>query len=164
MGLLNRPSKKVAMRCIGLLLVQMFFAGGIMVAPKSAEAQITTPSLATGVELPPSEAPCIPFAVGTGTGTSELVVRSSGPGYISSLYLSTGPATAFVVLKDTTTLGTTNANSLGSMQWTAVTSSAQVFQFAPPIRFSNGLTIQYLGQAQTNAAVVCTRLYGTSTP
>lgn len=149
---------KVKIGILGLVFAALFALG------RAADAQLNLPTDGSGASLPPSEAPCVPFVVSQSTPTNtETLVRSSGPGYLSHVILSTGAATSYIVVRDT---GSVSNSGIAPLVWASyVTANAQVLTFQPPLRFVNGITVRQIGGADiTNSATLCTRLYGTQTP
>ena|SRR3990167_271734 len=145
--------EKLKLALVGLVCLTVMTGNAI--------AQLNLPTDGTGANLPPSEAPCVMYDLGPGDSASEVAVRSSGPGYISHIILSTGAVTAYAVLKDTGSTSNTSIEELGG-HWTASASSVQVFSLRPPLRFTNGLTLK---KSTADMKVsVCTRLYGTQVP
>ena len=126
---------------------------------------ITTPTVAENHYLCPKEARCNLFVVGPATGTVEALVRTTGPGYLNWVYLSTGSVDAYVAIKDTGVLaamGNPNGpfevyhvNGGGIGTWSYV-------RFEPPMRFANGLAVTK--SVATTKVTFCTRLYGTQVP
>ena len=111
-----------------------------------------------------AEAPCVPTDVDESTGTTESLVRGSGPGYVAWVVLSTAPAdgTGWLVLKDSSTVNNTGLKALGGNLMFASATENTIYVFNPPMRFANGLTAKK-SLAGTKASV-CTRLYGTQIP
>lgn len=140
-----------------------------------AFAQINAPT-SNGEPLSPADAPCVPFAIGIATGTTEVLVRNSGPGYVSWVMVSTiGAAGAYTRVRDTGSLNNQGVaqDMLGFLVHpTSNTANAPgaagdeqknvIYHFRPPARFVNGVTM--LKSATDTSAVICTRLYGTSSP
>ena len=148
---------KIKIALLGLAFAALFALG------RAADAQLNTPTAGDGSSLPPSEAPCVPYIISSSTPVGgNQTVRTSGPGYLAQVVLSTGLATGYVILRDTSTV-TTSAGPLAQLSY--ITANSQVFTFSPPLRFTNGLTAQVIGGADiTNSVTLCTRLYGTQTP
>lgn len=127
----------------------------------SAQAQITTPALADGKFLSPTEAPCRTFNVSQTTGTAEAVIATT-PGYLAWVVLSTASAdgSVYTVFKDTSALSAAQkdlmrVNPTSSTQMTKI-------DFNPPLVFVNGLTIAQ--SAQSSWTTACYRLYSTQVP
>ena len=125
-----------------------------------ADAQITSPTLADGVYLPPTEAPCVAFNVGQASGTVQLEARASGPGYVSWVIVSTHAAAGYAVLRDTGSANNTGIYPVARLSGS--TTASTVYTFSPPMRFANGLTVTK--SAADMETTVCTRLYGTQVP
>lgn len=128
-------------------------------------AQITTPTTADGDYLSPRDAPCIPYVLGPATSTREAIVRGSGPGYLAWVYMSTGNAQDYVAFKDTTALAADGGANGPFELYHASTGDVGTWSFvvfAPPMRFTNGLTAQK--SVAGSKITVCTRLYGTQVP
>ena len=125
-----------------------------------ADAQITSPTLADGVYLPPTEAPCVAFNVGQATGTVEIEARTSGPGYVSWVIVSSHSALGYTVLRDTGAASNTGIYPVARLSGS--TTASTVYTFSPPMRFANGLTVAK--SRPDMETTVCTRLYGTQVP
>ena len=138
----------------------VFAWAAIHLLSPGVEAQITTPSMADGSYSSTADAPCIPFHVGPATGTTQIEARTSGPGYVSWVAVSTHATAAYAILRDTGT-----ASNTGIQQWVrfnAATGQSTVYTLRPPAKFTNGITVENSAAGLTTT--VCTRLYGTSTP
>lgn len=148
---------KSRLNCVLSLLV----AGAIIIGTVAAlRAQIVTPTLADGDYLSPADAPCVVHSNGQSTGTVETTVRTSGPGYLAWVMISTHATGGYVTLVDTGSINNQGAQFLPPLFST--TTGNALYLFRPPARFVNGLTID-MSNANMSAAV-CTRLYGTQSP
>lgn len=150
----------------------VMLVAAVSVMPLRLIAQITTPTDADGRYLPPSEAPCVPFNVGPATGTTEVLVRNSGPGYVAWVMVSTVAGSGYLIMRDTGSLTWSSASELGgtiifpssySAQATgAYPQTNQMYRFVPPVRFTNGIVLRM--NTASSWATICTRLYGTQSP
>lgn len=140
-----------------------------------ARAQWNLPTGSDGKVLPPSEAPCIPYAINDATGTTEVLIAGTAgatgntvtktPGYVSWIQLSTGAVTVYLDLKDTDKTGAGQKYNLipplmyrGPALASGSYDSAKIsepFVFRPPMIFQNGLAAKL--SAAGVAATVCYR-------
>ena len=130
----------------------------------SAFAGLKTPDLTSGRQLAPTEAPCTPYQLGYSTGTTEQVL-STTPGWVSWLAVSTGAATGYAVLRDSGAAAGNMITEIGPRAM-FITSAAQLFNFAPGLRFNTGLTGQVVGgngAGLATQATVCYRKDNTAT-
>jgi len=135
---------------------------GLMgIRPPAAFGQVNTPTTGDGRYLSPSEAPCVPYVVRPATGTTEALVRSSGPGYLAWVVTSTGTHGDYWILRDTGSVSNTSIDRF-ELYYDTNTQQGNIWKFDPPMRFTNGLTVTQ-GRAATSITL-CTRLYGTQTP
>lgn len=162
----------VALLVIG---VSLFPLGVVM-------AQWNLPTGPNGVQLEPSEAPCIPYHIDGSSGTAEQLVSgtasltgtaAAAPGYLAWVQLSSGTYTTYLSVRDTDKINATNTTTQkyeilppllfpGIPGGNSDTGKIGYFQFRPPLRFNWGLTavVSLAGQSAT----LCTRKLATQVP
>lgn len=171
-GLLGRPSKMLAGSVLGLFLSGLFLPVAIvLMASAEADAQYITPTVGD-VYLTPREAPCIPYAVGPSTGTTEALIvsgttASPSKGWVNWVQVSTGPADSYLILKDTGSLSNSGVSEMvGRIHYTTTTAQGgpgiemyptQVVRFDPPALFTRGITVDVFGCTGGCFATVCYR-------
>lgn len=165
-GLLKKPKPRYRLMAVAALLA--VYLPIPVFSPGVAVGQITTPTRGDGQYEDTSNAPCIPYVMGITTGTRMDAVRSTGPGYLSWVYMSTGAYTDYVNFIDSGTTGNVgygfqiyHGTSTNNASFSSV-GNAQMVVFRPPLRFAFGLSAQ---KSTANTMVIpCTRLYGTQVP
>ena len=130
-------------------------------APSVAMGQINLPTDHEGHALPPPDAPCVAHNFLGGVSATEGVVTTSGPAYVAWVAVSTAATNGlnYVILIDSSVVdsGVTPVARLF-----ATSSETAIYQFRPPIRFANGITVD----ASQNGlwGTVCYRRYNYPSP
>lgn len=134
----------------------------LAIAPM-ARAQFTTPTVGNQY-LGPNDAPCIPYAIGQSTGTSQIDILSSGPAWINWVALGTATVDAshYLTLLDTGSVNNTGLYPVVPKLYFGSTTQNTIISFEPPVRLANGLTAQLNNAA--DFSVVCVRKATQQTP
>lgn len=151
--------KRIAKMALQSLVCVSIVSGLIWTIHRSEAQQINTPTLGVPIGeggLTPFEAPCVSSTTPVGTGTTEMLVRSSftsagtnviqgvfssvgnplnqaaGPGYISWIMVSTGAPSDYIIIRDTGVLGAgnsgLNAQILPNIQFSTTTGNGPISQ------------------------------------